>query len=188
MLLFVSTVLCVLLILSFFRMYGMALRGNWPGTVPDPTNERKGLEMLEEAVVSSLKDLKTASDEDDRMSDTAILQAALYELGLAFMAGVGAPEDHIKVNGGYVGLASTLLTNHLIQAATYFQAAAELGDADAMQALGDALMAGRTSKKIKTGKPDKIKAAKWYRAAEEAGAQPIVGTSWIWKEKYGAVL
>ncbi|KAH8913905.1 hypothetical protein BT69DRAFT_1343877 [Atractiella rhizophila] len=35
------------------------------------------------------------------------------------------------------------------------------------------------------GKRDKFKAATWYRKAEKSGGTPIVGNSWIWKDKYG---
>ncbi|KAI9600664.1 hypothetical protein H4Q26_000453 [Puccinia striiformis f. sp. tritici PST-130] len=86
------------------------------------------------------------------------LVLAIYELGQCFMRGWGCKKDkQLAIN--------------------YFELAAKLGDPDAQQELGFCYTNGKGTKK------DLKLAAKYYRMAANQGIE-MMGSQWIWKEKY----
>ncbi|TPX62931.1 hypothetical protein PhCBS80983_g00200 [Powellomyces hirtus] len=89
---------------------------------------------------------------------TAELTLAIYELAMSFKQGWGVPKS--KTTSTY-----------------YMTIAAQLGDVDAQQELGECYLRGDGVKR------DKKMAAKWFREAERQGAH-MVSMQWIWKEKY----
>ncbi|KAH8915394.1 hypothetical protein BT69DRAFT_1271761 [Atractiella rhizophila] len=148
---------------------GLALRHGW-GIQP---NEAQGLHYLRSAASEAIVDLQqslhststnpnSSSNNNSNDEERAYLRFAIYEVANSFLFGLGVEKNERK------GL-------------EYLEMAAVLGDPDAMNGLADAYLAGRGP----GGKRDKFKAATWYRKAEKSGGTPIVGNSWIWKDKYG---
>ena len=72
------------------------------------------------------------------------------------------------------------VTKNKSTATYYLTIAAQLGDPDAQQELGEAYLRGEGVKR------DKKIAAKWFREAEKNGAK-MVSMQWIHKEKYDPV-
>ncbi|KAJ3045561.1 splicing factor [Rhizophlyctis rosea] len=89
---------------------------------------------------------------------TTELTLAIYELAMSFKQGWG-------------------VTKNKSTATYYLTIAAQLGDVDAQQELGEAYLRGDGVKR------DKKVAAKWFREAEKNGAK-MVSMQWIHKEKY----
>ncbi|VVT48883.1 uncharacterized protein SAPINGB_P001997 [Magnusiomyces paraingens] len=89
------------------------------------------------------------------------LTLATYELANCFRNGWGCDKDPAA-------------------ALTYYEAAAHLGDPDAMYEAAWCYLNGFGTK---GKKKDKYKAAQYYRMAESKGKHEV-GNSWIWKEKY----
>ncbi|KAJ6009980.1 hypothetical protein N7499_004621 [Penicillium canescens] len=137
-------------------LYGLALRHGW-GCPQDPTRAVKYLSAAAsnsaaveaEALRAGVKKGGSAKGE---------LVLAMFELANCFRNGWGLEKDPAA-------------------ARQYYETAANLGDADAMNEVAWCYLEGFG------GKKDKFKAAKYLRLAEEI-AGPTVGNSWIWKDKY----
>ncbi|OQD88639.1 hypothetical protein PENANT_c003G06740 [Penicillium antarcticum] len=137
-------------------LYGLALRHGW-GCPQDPARAVKYLSAAAsnsaaveaEALRAGVKKGGSAKGE---------LVLAMFELANCFRNGWGLEKDPAA-------------------ARQYYETAANLGDADAMNEVAWCYLEGFG------GKKDKFKAAKYLRLAEEM-AGPTVGNSWIWKEKY----
>lgn len=89
------------------------------------------------------------------------LTLATYELANCFRNGWGCEKDPVA-------------------ALTYYEAAAHLGDLDAMFEAAWCYLNGFGTR---GKKKDKYKAAQYYRMAESRGKHEV-GNSWIWKDKY----
>ncbi|BCS21241.1 tetratricopeptide repeat protein [Aspergillus puulaauensis] len=137
-------------------LYGLALRHGW-GCTPDlekaiiylSAAASNSASIEAEALAAGLKKGGAAKGE---------LILAIFELGNCFRNGWGVKKDPAA-------------------ARQYFETAANLGDADAMNEIAWCYLEGFG------GKKDKFAAAKYYRLAEGQGNK-IVGNSWIWKDKY----
>ncbi|KAJ6086718.1 hypothetical protein N7467_005632, partial [Penicillium canescens] len=137
-------------------LYGLALRHGW-GCPQDPARAVKYLSAAAsnsaaveaEALRAGVKKGGSAKGE---------LVLAMFELANCFRNGWGLEKDPAA-------------------ARQYYETAANLGDADAMNEVAWCYLEGFG------GKKDKFKAAKYLRLAEEI-AGPTVGNSWIWKDKY----
>ncbi|OGE50960.1 hypothetical protein PENARI_c015G04767 [Penicillium arizonense] len=137
-------------------LYGLALRHGW-GCPQDPPRAVKYLSAAAsnsaaveaEALRAGVKKGGSAKGE---------LVLAMFELANCFRNGWGLEKDPAA-------------------ARQYYETAANLGDADAMNEVAWCYLEGFG------GKKDKFKAAKYLRLAEEI-AGPTVGNSWIWKDKY----
>ncbi|KAJ5766202.1 uncharacterized protein N7511_003818 [Penicillium nucicola] len=137
-------------------LYGLALRHGW-GCPQDPARAVKYLSAAAsnsaaveaEALRAGVKKGGSAKGE---------LVLAMFELANCFRNGWGLEKDPAA-------------------ARQYYETAANLGDADAMNEVAWCYVEGFG------GKKDKFKAAKYLRLAEEITG-PTVGNSWIWKDKY----
>jgi len=156
-------------------LYGMAFREG-RGT---ERNERKGFEYLRKAGEMALSEMKSSTVElvatptatvatlERRTTERTALRRlagehlshSANELGQCFLQGWGTKADPQM-------------------AIYYFELAAELGDLDALIALGDMHMNGQG---VKTSKAI---AAAYYRLAEDRGAKELPNMQWIWKDKY----
>ncbi|PLW06272.1 hypothetical protein PCANC_27762 [Puccinia coronata f. sp. avenae] len=152
-------------------MWGLSLRHGWGCQV----HEARAFKWLQKAAESVIDDLDAsllpsssniiskspASASADQSKDDAAkseLTLAIYELGQCFMRGWGCKKDkQLAIN--------------------YFELAAKLGDPDAQQELGFCYANGKGTKK------DLKLAAKYYRMAAEQGVE-MMGSQWIWKDKY----
>ncbi|KAL4902637.1 hypothetical protein BDW74DRAFT_158220 [Aspergillus multicolor] len=137
-------------------LYGLALRHGW-GCIPDP---EKAVIYLSAAASNSASIEAQALEAGLKKGGAAKgeLVLAIFELGNCFRNGWGVKKDPAA-------------------ARQYFETAANLGDADAMNEAAWCYLEGFG------GKKDKFTAAKYYRLAEGKGNK-IVGNSWIWKDKY----
>ena len=153
-------------------MWGLSLRHGWGCQV----HEVRAFKWLQKAAESVIEDLdkavvppcnskKSASSavgkgeakEKDAVAKSELV-LAIYELGQCFMRGWGCKKDkQLAIN--------------------YFELAAKLGDPDAQQELGFCYTNGKGTKK------DLKLAAKYYRMAANQGIE-MMGSQWIWKEKY----
>ena len=68
-------------------------------------------------------------------------------------------------------------TKDPVAARTYYETAANLGDADALEEAAWCYLEGYG------GPKDKFRAAQYLRLAEGLGRKSV-GNSWIWKDKY----
>ncbi|KAA1130423.1 hypothetical protein PGTUg99_016858 [Puccinia graminis f. sp. tritici] len=161
-------------------MWGLSLRHGWGCQV----HEARAFKWLQKAAESVIEDLdqsalnptttttssssnkhlsakSSASASVDQSKDAVAkseLVLAIYELGQCFLRGWGCKKDkQLAIN--------------------YFQLAAKLGDPDAQQELGFCYANGKGTKK------DLKLAAKYYRMAANQGVE-MMGSQWIWKEKY----
>ncbi|KAL2009551.1 hypothetical protein VTN00DRAFT_5358 [Thermoascus crustaceus] len=131
-------------------LYGLALRHGW-GCTPDPAKAitylsaaaSNSASIEEEALRAGMKKGGVAKGE---------LVLAIFELGNCFRNGWGVEKDPVA-------------------ARQYYETAANLGDADAMNEIAWCYLEGFG------GKKDKYMAAKYYRLAEENGNK-ILGNSW----------
>lgn len=137
-------------------MYGLSLRHGW-GIQRD---EARALHWLRLAASSSAAVEETALSAG--MTNGGLMKGdlilAIFELGNCFRHGWGIEVD------------KDLARN-------YYEAAANLGDIDAMYETAWCYETGFGIKK------DKFKAAFWYRKSETSGNK-IPGMQWIWKPKY----
>lgn len=153
-------------------MWGLSLRHGWGCQV----NESRAFKWLQKAAESVIEDLDSSlkssthppkskinglsvqqRNESDVVAKSELV-LAIYELGQCFMRGWGCKKDkQLAIN--------------------YFELAARLGDPDAQQELGFCYTNGKGTKKdLKLG-------AKYYRMAARQGVE-MMGSQWIWKEKY----
>ncbi|KAJ5183758.1 hypothetical protein N7492_001374 [Penicillium capsulatum] len=137
-------------------LYGLALRHGW-GCIKD---EALAITYLSAAASNSAAVENEALRAGIKKGGAAKgeLVLAIFELANCFRNGWGVGKDPAA-------------------ARQYYETAANLGDADAMNEVAWCYLDGFG------GKKDKFKAAKYYRLAEESGNR-TVGNSWIWKEKY----
>ncbi|KAL4786639.1 hypothetical protein BJX76DRAFT_96516 [Aspergillus varians] len=137
-------------------LYGLALRHGW-GCTPDP---ERAVTYLSAAASNSASIEAEALEAGLKKGGAAKgeLVLAIFELGNCFRNGWGVKKDPAA-------------------ARQYFETAANLGDADAMNEVAWCYLEGFG------GKKDKFLAAKYYRLAEGKGNK-IMGNSWIWKDKY----
>jgi len=146
-------------------MWGLSLRHGWGCQV----HEARAFKWLQKAAESVIEDLDSAVSSSSRNKSNAPDQSkdavakselvlAIYELGQCFMRGWGCKKDkQLAIN--------------------YFELAAKLGDPDAQQELGFCYANGKGTKK------DLKLAAKYYRLAAAQGVE-MMGSQWIWKDKY----
>ncbi|OAV91467.1 hypothetical protein PTTG_01111 [Puccinia triticina 1-1 BBBD Race 1] len=147
-------------------MWGLSLRHGWGCQV----HEARAFKWLQKAAESVIDDLDSsahnipkapssltqAKEKDDVAKSELVL--AIYELGQCFLRGWGCKKDkQLAIN--------------------YFELAAKLGDPDAQQELGFCYANGKGTKK------DLKLAAKYYRMAANQGVE-MMGSQWIWKDKY----
>ncbi|CAG9971423.1 unnamed protein product [Clonostachys byssicola] len=137
-------------------LYGLALRHGW-GVAPDPAG---AVRYLTAALSSSasIEELALKAGLKKGGAAKGELVLAIFELANCFRHGWGINKDPVA-------------------AKQYYETAANLGDADAMNEVAWCYLEGHGCKK------DKYAAARYYRMAEKAGNKTI-GNSWIWKEKY----
>ncbi|KAJ3337775.1 hypothetical protein HDU93_000503 [Gonapodya sp. JEL0774] len=131
------------------------------GAPSDTTNEAS----TDEAGEQSAAFTKTGGEQEPVAALKQIasqqLVLAIFEMGQSFAYGWGTPPN-------------PSLALH------YYTLASKLGDASAMECLGDACMRGDLGLKR-----DKYTAAQWYKRAIKAGGMKNVpGMEWVWKEKY----
>lgn len=137
-------------------LYGLSLRHGW-GCDPDPP---AGLAQLTRAASSAAAVERAALEAGSAKGGAAKgeLVLALFELANSLRHGWGTPIDAPASRA-------------------YYEAAANLGDVDAMEQAAWCCTTGFG------GAKDKWRAAQFLRRAEERGAH-LAGESWIWKEKY----
>ncbi|KAJ3016725.1 hypothetical protein HKX48_003892 [Thoreauomyces humboldtii] len=159
-------------------MYAMSMRHGW-GCRKD---EETAVHLLQKAAETAVTDLNVPFDASApavvgggggegggtlqppapsqalRQIATTELTLAIYELAMSFKQGWGVPKS--KTTSTY-----------------YMTIAAQLGDVDAQQELGECYLRGDGVKR------DKKMAARWFRDAERQGAH-MVSMQWIWKSKY----
>ncbi|KAI8825605.1 uncharacterized protein EV422DRAFT_513494 [Fimicolochytrium jonesii] len=146
-------------------MYAMSMRHGWGC----PKDEVEAVQLLQKAAETAVMDLNmgVGSGRSNKGSQSASalkkvatteLTLAIYELAMSFKQGWGVPKS--KTTSVY-----------------YLAIAAQLGDVDAQQELGECYLRGDGVKR------DKKVAAKWFREAEKQGAK-MVSMQWIWKDKY----
>ncbi|DAA75833.1 TPA_exp: putative Cell cycle inhibitor Nif1 [Trichophyton benhamiae CBS 112371] len=158
-------------------LYALACRHGW-GRRPDQT---EGVQWLRRAVDTAGLDLASSNPPSPETCDAALqkllsssgsgkmnmseqkarqaqLALAIYELGVSNLNGWGVGQDKAL-------------------ALRCFEIAGRWGDVDAMAEAGYCYAEGVGCKK------DLKKAAKYYRMAEKGGMS-MVGSSWIYKDKY----
>ncbi|KAI9011536.1 hypothetical protein BC832DRAFT_519886, partial [Gaertneriomyces semiglobifer] len=139
-------------------MYAMSMRHGWGCH----KNEEQAVRLLQKAAETAVKDMNIDRAHLDtgtlKQVATTELTLAIFELAMSFNQGWGVPK--CKTTAAY-----------------YLTIAAQLGDADAQQELGEFYLRGDGVKR------DKKMAAKWFREAEKQGAR-MVSMQWIWKPKY----
>ncbi|CCU81338.1 hypothetical protein BGHDH14_bgh02125 [Blumeria hordei DH14] len=140
-------------------LYGLSLRHGW-GCTPNP---EEAVKYLSAAAANSalIEDLALQAGINRGGAAKGELVLAIYELANCFRHGWGVQTDKVA-------------------AKQYYETAANLGDADAMNEVARCYLDGFGCKK------DKFAAAKYYRLAEREGNK-IMGNSWIWKDKYNPV-
>ncbi|TPX58567.1 hypothetical protein SpCBS45565_g07964 [Spizellomyces sp. 'palustris'] len=139
-------------------MYAMSMRHGWGCQ----KNEQEAVRLLQKAAETAVMDLNmgigTSMKGTLKKIATTELTLAIYELAMSFKQGWGVQKS--KTTATY-----------------YMTIAAQLGDVDAQQELGECYLRGEGVKR------DKKMAAKWFREAEKQGAH-MVSMQWIWKPKY----
>ncbi|KAG0642635.1 hypothetical protein HOY80DRAFT_1007778 [Tuber brumale] len=137
-------------------LYGLALRHGW-GIEP---NLPRALTYLQSAARNSaaVEELALKAGMTKGGSAKGELVLAIFELGNCFRHGWGVQKDPVA-------------------AREYYETAANLGDADAMNEVAWCYLEGFGCRK------DKMKSAMFYRMAEKQGNK-ILGNTWIYKDKY----
>ncbi|RPB02395.1 HCP-like protein [Choiromyces venosus 120613-1] len=137
-------------------LYGLALRHGW-GIEP---NLPRALTYLQSAARNSaaVEELALKAGMTKGGSAKGELVLAIFELGNCFRHGWGVQKDPAA-------------------AREYYETAANLGDADAMNEVAWCYLEGFGCRK------DKMKSAMFYRMAEKQGNK-ILGNTWIYKDKY----
>ncbi|QLG71890.1 hypothetical protein HG535_0C02400 [Zygotorulaspora mrakii] len=152
--------------LTAFLLYGLALRDGC-GVRKDCKESFKYIKVAAEVHSEKEdvfeKDIDVFALEHSRGLPKIVpepMAPALYECGMAYLKGLGLEKpDELK------GL-------------KYLEKAASLGHIDSMCISGTIW-----SKKSAVRKRDIVRAAAWFRIAEQRGAN-LIGSSWIHKEKY----
>lgn len=137
-------------------LYGLALRHGW-GCAPNPAEAVRHLTAAA-SNAASVEQLALQAGLRKGGAAKGELVLAIFELANCFRHGWGIDKDPVA-------------------AKQYYETAANLGDADAMNEVAWCYLEGHGCKK------DKYAAARYYRLAEKAGNKTL-GNSWIWKEKY----
>ncbi|EEP76727.1 predicted protein [Uncinocarpus reesii 1704] len=139
-------------------LYGLALRHGW-GCKP---NHELAITYLSAAAANSASIEAEALRAGIKKGGAAKgeLVLAIFELANCLRHGWGVSKDPVA-------------------ARQYYETAANLGDADAMNEAAWCYLEGFG------GKKNKYIAAKYYRLAEENGNKTL-GNTWIWKEKYNS--
>ncbi|QIW97084.1 hypothetical protein AMS68_002602 [Peltaster fructicola] len=137
-------------------LYGLALRHGWGVEV----DLQQGIHYLSLAAANSANIEQQALAAGMKKGGAARgeLVLAIFELANCFRQGWGVNKDAAA-------------------ARQYYETAANLGDADAMEEAAWCYLEGFG------GAKDKFKAAQYLRLAEKTGGK-TVGNSWIWKDKY----
>jgi len=150
-------------------LYGLSLRHGW-GTTANAAEGLRYLQLaasnsaaIEAAALSQTQKNKLGLSQNKASgtgSAKGELVLAIFELANCFRYGWGVEKDAVA-------------------ARTYYETAANLGDADACEEAGWCWENGFG------GRKGRFEAAQYYRRAEGLGKK-AVGMSWVWKEKYNS--